>query len=81
MGRDAHKLSICGEAGADPALIPFFVGLGVRKISVDPRALGRVKGRIGEISVAESKRITRQMLGISSLRDMEAYLAELAPES
>jgi hypothetical protein len=40
-----------------------------------------VKGRIGEISVAESKRITRQMLGISSLRDMEAYLAELAPES
>jgi phosphoenolpyruvate-protein kinase (PTS system EI component) len=27
---------VCGEAAADPAVIPFLVGLGVQELSVGP---------------------------------------------
>jgi phosphoenolpyruvate-protein kinase (PTS system EI component) len=37
------KVSVCGEAAADPAAIPMFLRLGVDSLSVTPAAAPEVK--------------------------------------
>ncbi|WP_343221309.1 putative PEP-binding protein [Oharaeibacter diazotrophicus] len=36
-------MSLCGDAGADAAVLPKLVAAGLRSVSVAPAALGRVK--------------------------------------
>jgi phosphoenolpyruvate-protein phosphotransferase (PTS system enzyme I) len=43
-GRAAgRKVSLCGEMASDPALVPLLLGAGLRRLSVAPAAIGRVK--------------------------------------
>jgi phosphotransferase system enzyme I (PtsI) len=47
FGRDAAKeISVCGDMGSDPAGLTALLDLGIRRISVAPAALGRVKAAI-----------------------------------
>lgn len=39
-------VGVCGEAAADPALVPVFVGAGVTELSMSPGAIARVKRQI-----------------------------------
>ena len=43
MGRD---VSVCGDAAADPAVLPALLALGVRSISVAPAAIATIKSAI-----------------------------------
>ena len=38
-----RHVAVCGEAAADPAVIPILVGLGVEELSVSPSAIARVR--------------------------------------
>ena len=38
-------VGICGEAAADPALAPVFVGLGITSLSMSARAVPAVRGK------------------------------------
>ncbi|WP_235974704.1 phosphoenolpyruvate--protein phosphotransferase [Stappia albiluteola] len=42
-------LSLCGDAGSDPVLLPALLSAGLRTLSVAPTALGRVKSAISQI--------------------------------
>ena len=44
--RTGRGVSLCGEAGADPAALPLLLEAGLRSISVAPAAVGRVKAVI-----------------------------------
>lgn len=39
-------VSLCGDAGGDPAVVPKLLGAGLRSLSVAPAAVGRVKAAI-----------------------------------
>ena len=45
-------VAVCGEAAADPAAIPVLLGLGVRELSVSPRAVPTVKARVRALDLA-----------------------------
>jgi phosphoenolpyruvate-protein phosphotransferase (PTS system enzyme I) len=46
-GRAAGRpVSLCGEMASDPALVPLLLGAGLRRLSVAPAAVGRVKAAI-----------------------------------
>ena len=70
------RLSICGEAAADPALVPFFLGIGVRTLSVEPRRIPGLKQQLEGISIGEARDIAFKMLSISTMEEMEDYLRE-----
>ena len=36
-------VSLCGDAGSDPAVLPLLIGAGLTSVSVAPAAVGRVK--------------------------------------
>ncbi|AYG03042.1 dihydroxyacetone kinase phosphoryl donor subunit DhaM [Gryllotalpicola protaetiae] len=43
-------VSLCGEAGGDPALAPVLVGLGVTSLSMAPQALDEVAASLGAVA-------------------------------
>ncbi len=68
------EVSVCGDSAADPILTPFFVGIGIRKLSVSPSAVEALKKRLAEWSVKESEEIAREMLAIGRISEMEDWL-------
>ena len=70
------ELSICGDVAADPMLIPFFVGLGIRKLSVSPSLVESVKQQIKRFSLEEMENISHELLSIRRLNDMESYIEQ-----
>ena len=56
-------LSVCGEMAADPAYLPLLVGIGVRELSVQPRALLDVREAIALIDSVAAARAVEAVLG------------------
>jgi phosphotransferase system enzyme I (PtsI) len=49
------EVSLCGEAGADPAAIPLLLGAGLRTLSVAPALVGRAKLAIASVDLREAQ--------------------------
>ena len=75
-GKKREELSVCGDVAADPVLAPFFVGIGIRKLSVSPARVESVKRRLASYSLAEMRQISQELLAIKRLAGMEQYLRE-----
>ncbi|MFE6968575.1 phosphoenolpyruvate--protein phosphotransferase [Isoptericola sp. NPDC057653] len=63
-GAHAHgrPVGVCGEAAADAVLAPVLVGLGVRSLSMTPRALADVAAVLAEVSFARCRDLARVAL-------------------
>ena len=59
---------------AFPVLAPFFVGIDIRKLSVSPVRIEGVKRRLASFPQEEMRRISRELLAIRRLADMERHL-------
>ena len=46
-----RHVAVCGEAAADPAVIPFLVGLGVTELSVGPGSVAAVRSLVAGLDV------------------------------
>jgi len=76
VGRKISELSVCGEAVHDPALLTFLVGRGVRKVSVDPNRIPKLKQRIQEITLSKAARTAKDLLRVRTLKEMDAYIVQ-----
>jgi len=77
LGDGRAELAVCGEAASDPVMVPFFLGLGIRRLSVEPRYIPRVKRQIAAMDLEFARRRARQMLTIASVSEMNEFVAEL----
>ena len=72
---DAGKpLSVCGEMASRPELLPFFVGLGCRALSMDPSALPLLKERLLTLDDDTCQRATRSVLRRRSSESIRTFL-------
>ncbi len=55
-------ISICGEMAHESEYIPFLIGIGLRKLSCDPRFLAQIQATIESISLNEAQAMATQML-------------------
>ncbi len=69
-------VTICGEMGADPLMVPLLVGLGLRRFSMNPQAVPVVRALIRQLSYRESVQIARQALAMVTSREIEEFLLE-----
>jgi len=74
--RAGIEVSMCGEAAADPIMVPVLVGLGLRKLSMSPQALPVVRNLVRHLSYREAAHIARVALTMSTAREVEEYLLE-----
>ena len=49
IGRD---VSLCGDAGGDPAVLPALLATGLRSLSVSPGLLARAKRAVAEVDLS-----------------------------
>jgi phosphoenolpyruvate-protein kinase (PTS system EI component) len=50
--RHGRRVSVCGDAAADPHVVPLLVGLGCDTLSVAPAALDEVRARIRRLTLS-----------------------------
>lgn len=71
-------VSICGASAADPVMALFYIGIGIRHLSVDPGELSRLGQMLGTINATEATTIAHQMVLKNTVRDLTAFCGEIA---
>jgi phosphoenolpyruvate-protein kinase (PTS system EI component) len=66
-----RHVAVCGEAAADPAVIPFLVGLGVQDLSVGPGSVAAVRSTVGSLDVAACRALAARALVAGTLADVQ----------
>ena len=74
--RHGRDVSLCGELASDPRMLPFLVGVGLRKFSIDIASAPAVQRAVEGIGVAEAEEIARAMLRFGRISEVEAFLAQ-----
>lgn len=67
-------LSVCGEMASRPELLPFFVGLGCRSLSMDASALPFLKERLLSLEDETCQRVARSVLRRRSSESIRTFL-------
>jgi phosphoenolpyruvate-protein kinase (PTS system EI component) len=62
-GAAGRPISVCGDAAADPDVLPLLLGAGLTTVSVAPSRLDQVRGLVRATSVAESGQRLAGLLG------------------
>ena len=78
VGEKISELSVCGDSASDPLMIPFYLGVGIRKLSVAPTKIQSTRNVISGLTLERCREIAREMLAIRRLRVMDVYLEDLA---
>jgi phosphotransferase system enzyme I (PtsI) len=69
------EVSVCGEMASDSQVAPLLIGLGLRRLSMSPRAVARVKTLLRGLDVAELEEMARHCLDLGSASEVATYLA------
>lgn len=70
-------LSVCGANVADPAMTLFYIGIGIRDLSVDPSRLHRVTAVIQDQDIEEAQTIAAAMLAMGSRESLQRLADEI----
>jgi phosphoenolpyruvate-protein kinase (PTS system EI component) len=70
-----RHVAVCGEAAADPAVIPLLVGLGIEELSVAPAAVASVRARVATVDLDACRDLAKRALAAGSLTDVQAVVA------
>ncbi len=62
-------ISICGEMAHELEYIPFILGIGVRRISVDPQFLPVLQKKIVHLNLSDAEEHAKELLSKSTLKD------------
>ncbi|PIU47379.1 MAG: phosphoenolpyruvate--protein phosphotransferase [Candidatus Hydrogenedentes bacterium CG07_land_8_20_14_0_80_42_17] len=63
------ELSVCGEMAGDLRMIPILVGLGITKLSMNPRSIPVAKEMIRRISFEESSSVAKEIAQLLFTKD------------
>jgi phosphotransferase system enzyme I (PtsI) len=67
---------MCGEMAGRPLHAPLLLGLGLNELSMNPQAIPLVKRMIRSISLAESKKLVKKVLGLRTAREVFEVLRD-----
>jgi phosphotransferase system enzyme I (PtsP) len=74
-------VSLCGNVGADPRMLPFLLGIGIRSLSLDPMSIPAVQKRIAEIDFGQARLQARKMLSFGRTDEVTEYLKTFDPSA
>jgi phosphoenolpyruvate-protein kinase (PTS system EI component) len=73
-GAAGVDVSVCGDAAADPAVLPLLIGLGVRKLSVGAARLQQVAQWIAGADSATCAELATRALKAATLEQVQAHV-------
>jgi phosphotransferase system enzyme I (PtsP) len=74
------EVSICGDMAHDERYVLFFLGIGVRILSVDPIYLPKIQRAIAEMTLREAEETAERILRQNTVKAIDRILAERAPQ-
>jgi phosphotransferase system, enzyme I, PtsP len=69
-------ISVCGEMGHDEAMIPFLLGIGIRRLSIDPQFMPAVHQRILDLAIGDCREHAQALLAAGSIDAVHTVLAQ-----
>jgi len=75
-----RHVAVCGEAAADPAMLPLLVGLGVDELSVAPSSVGAVRSWLSPLRVAACRDLARDVLAATTVAQVRDRLSAVTLE-
>jgi phosphoenolpyruvate-protein phosphotransferase/dihydroxyacetone kinase phosphotransfer subunit len=72
------RVAVCGELAADPVAAALLIGLGVRELSMTPRAVPAVKDAVRSMSANKTKQLAALALHRDSAASVRALLSDLS---
>jgi phosphotransferase system enzyme I (PtsI) len=74
----AHKkpCAVCGELAGNRLFTPFFVGVGIDQLSMEPMLIPQVKELIRKVSYADCEDLTQQVLSCRKVDEVRQLLQE-----
>jgi phosphoenolpyruvate-protein phosphotransferase (PTS system enzyme I) len=80
-GRAAEiPVSLCGEMASDERCLPVLLGLGLRRFSVHPRSIGRLKRLAADLDVSQLEPVALRCCDLATAHEVETYLRSRAGE-
>ena len=67
-------VSVCGEAAADPEVIPILAGFGCRKFSVNPRSVPEARRTLSLWTAQDAEKYAGEILKLSSDSEIKDYM-------
>ena len=69
-------ITLCGEVAGEPLYVPLLVGLGYRKLSVNPIAINLIKDIIHKLSFKDTKALVDKALNMKTAKDIRVLLED-----
>jgi len=69
-----RHVAVCGEAAADPAVVPLLVGLGVEELSVSPASVAAVRALVRSLDPLACTELAQRALRARTLGEVRALL-------
>ncbi|MEN7973097.1 MAG: phosphoenolpyruvate--protein phosphotransferase [Verrucomicrobiota bacterium] len=69
-------ISICGDLSTDSRMLPFLLGVGLRKFSIDIVNAPAVQRLISTITLEEAADVAEKMLGFGRISEVDAFLLD-----
>jgi phosphoenolpyruvate-protein phosphotransferase len=79
MARGRH-VAVCGEAAADPVLVPLLIGLGVDELSVTPGSVPAIRTRADELDAERCRDLAALALAASTADQVREIAREASPD-
>ena len=81
---EAHRknitVSICGEMGGDPQLVPLLLGLGVDSLSMTPPLIPAVRFLIRAMTMADARQLADDAMNLSDPKQILALCTDFYRE-
>ena len=71
--RHGLDVSVCGDMAHDPCYMPFLIGVGIRKFSLDARYLPKIQESIAGLDSREAARLAADILACSSIESLSQF--------
>ena len=69
-----RHVAVCGEAAADPEMIPILVGLGVDELSVAPSSVASVAAHLARLRMAACRDVAHDAIAATTLAQVRERL-------
>jgi len=69
-------LSFCGEMAGDPKMLPFLLGIGIRKYSVDARRIPLIHRTLNDLDMRACRDFAENLLQVGRIDEIESLLSE-----
>jgi phosphoenolpyruvate-protein kinase (PTS system EI component) len=70
------EITVCGEMAADPLTALVLLGFGLRKFSMNPIFIPRIKEVLRSVENKTIRRIVRKAMQLNSAQEIEEYIIE-----